>query len=400
MDFRIFDADNHYYESEDCFTRYASEKMIRDKAIRWLTEADGKRKRLLIGGREVNTIGNPTFNPIVKPGTLHKTLKNLAVGNDRGAAAYAMVEPMCNRPEYRDKDTRLAVMDKQGVEKAMLFPTLGVTVEGFISHDRELLYECIHSFNQWLLDDWGYAYQDRIYGVPYLSMLDLDRAIAELDWVLKQGAQAITIRPGPAYGRSPADPYFDPFWARVNEAGLLVTYHAYDGPSCASEAYNRQWAAPPQPSRQEDWVLRNVISGVDTSIMDTLSALILHNLFGRFPNIRVASIEMGCGWVPYLIHRLDHAGGLTNRKINAFGDILKDRPSEIFKQKVWVSPFPEEDVVGLTRHIGVDRVLLGSDWPHAEGTPEPLDYLKCLDGLEPASVKRIARDNALELIAA
>ncbi len=64
----IFDADQHYYEAEDCFTRYASQRMKTEKFIRWVTEADGKRKRLFAGGREANVIGNPTFDPITAPG--------------------------------------------------------------------------------------------------------------------------------------------------------------------------------------------------------------------------------------------------------------------------------------------------------------------------------------------
>src|SRR4029077_7790284 len=197
-------------------------------------EADGKRRRLFVGGKEANVIGNPTFDPITAPGVYHETLKNLEVGKDRSADAYGKLERI--RPAYRNKDVRLGVMDEQGVEKTLLFPTLGVTMEGFINDDVDMLYDCFHAFNRWVEDDWGFAYRDRIFAAPYLSMLDLNRALAELEWVLKEGARLITIRPGPAYGRSPADPYFDPFWARVNEAGVLVTYHAFDGPSLASRA--------------------------------------------------------------------------------------------------------------------------------------------------------------------
>jgi predicted TIM-barrel fold metal-dependent hydrolase len=132
--------------------------------------------------------------------------------------------------------------------------------------------------------------------------------------------------------------------------------------------------------------------------MDSLTALILGNFFGRFPNVKVAVIEMGGSWVPYLMHSLDHAGGIAERRVRAFGVQLTEKPSEIFKQHVWVSPFPEEDVVALTRAIGVDHVLMGSDYPHAEGTPTPADYAQCLDGLDDASIRKIMRENALSLV--
>jgi predicted TIM-barrel fold metal-dependent hydrolase len=398
MDFGIFDADQHYYEPEDCFTRFASKRMQKEKLVRWMTEADGKRRRLMVGAREANVIPNPTFNPITRPGAYHETLKNLEVGKDRAAEAYGALEPI--PASYRDREARLATMDAQGVERAMFFPTLGVTIEGYLQHDIELMYQAFHAFNQWVEDDWGFAYKDRIYATPYIVMMDVDRAVAELEWCLSRGVKAITIRPGPAYGRSPADPYFDPFWARVDEARILVTYHAYEGPSLQVDAYHQLWAAPPNPRRPEHELLRQVLAGVDGAIMDTLCALVLHNLFGRFPNIRVATIELGCGWVEYLMRRLDHAGGFVSRRITAFGTALEGRPSEIFKQKVWVAPFPEEDVPALMRAIGVDHVLMGSDWPHAEATPQPIDYAKCLSGVDARSTRRIMRENTFELLAA
>jgi hypothetical protein len=210
MDLAMFDADEHYYEAEDAFTRYASQRMEKEKLVRWMTEADGKRRRLMVAGQEANVIGNPTFNPITAPGIYHETLRRLEVGQDRSAAAYGQLEPI--RAEYRDRQARLAAMDEQGVEKTLMFPTLGVTMEGFLADDADLLYSAFHAFNRWLDDDWGFTRGGRIFAVPYIVMLDVERAVAELEWVLEQGSRAITIRPGPAYGRSPADPYFDPFW--------------------------------------------------------------------------------------------------------------------------------------------------------------------------------------------
>jgi len=181
---------------------------------------------------------------------------------------------------------------------------------------------------------------------------------------------------------------------------VLVTYHALEGPSTYTEQYRQLWAAPPAPLTPEARLLQHALTGIDTAIMDTLCALVLHNLFGRFPNLHVATIELGCGWVPFLLHRLDHVGGLVDRRISAFGMPLGGRPSEIFRQHVWVSPFPEEDIAALAAHIGVEQILMGSDWPHAEGTVEPADYLKALTAFDDASTRRIMRDNALELVVA
>lgn len=399
MDFGIFDADQHYYEAEDCLTRHATDRMRATKAVRWITEADGRRKRLVVGDRITTVIGNPTFDPVAQPGAFHETLKSLQAGQDRTntAAAYGKLVPI--DPCYRDRDVRLKRMDEQGVERAFLFPTLGVTLEGYADHDPDLLYDLFHSFNLWLEEDWGFAWKDRIYAAPYIPMMDVDKSVAELEHLLRRGARVITLRPGPCYGRSPADPYFDPFWARVNESGVLVTYHAYEGPSLVDRAHKALWAGPSGGRRIEDMILERSIPSSDIQAMETFVALVLHNLFGRFPNIRVAAVELGSEWVPFALKRLDHAGGMLTRQITAFGTTLDDKPSNIFKRHVWVSPWPEEDVPGLTGLIGVDQVIMGSDWPHAEGNVAPADYVAGLDGLDAAAKKRIMRENALELVA-
>ena len=75
MDFQFFDSDHHNYEVEDAFTRYAGDGMVKEKYLRWLTEADGKRRRPYFGGREADVIGNPTFNLVVQPGSFREVLK-------------------------------------------------------------------------------------------------------------------------------------------------------------------------------------------------------------------------------------------------------------------------------------------------------------------------------------
>jgi predicted TIM-barrel fold metal-dependent hydrolase len=395
MTLPVFDADQHYYEAQDAFTRYASERMKKEKFVRWVTEADGKRKRLLVGDRMASTIGNPTFDPVALPGTMHEMLKKLDAGASLGAMHYDKLEPL--RVEYQDKDRRLAVMTEQGVDRTLMFPTLGVTMEGYFSDDVELLYDAIRAFNRWQADDWGFHYQDRIFCAGYVSLLDLDCAITELEWLLANGCRVITIRPGPAYGRSPADPYFDRFWARVEEAGVLVAYHSFEGASKVRDAFRALWAAPPQPYRREHQMLERAIAAEDRSIMDTLSALVLHNLFGRFPKIRVGAIELGSAWLPYLMKRLDH-GGLDGRPVTSFGKLLDGRPSEILRRHVWIAPFPEDDVKEIVQLMGADRVLMGSDWPHAESTPTPRAYLASLDGLDEAATRRVVHDNLAELV--
>jgi predicted TIM-barrel fold metal-dependent hydrolase len=106
----------------------------------------------------------------------------------------------------------------------------------------------------------------------------------------------------------------------------------------------------------------------------------------------MASVENGASWIPELLHRLADA---ANRNPGYFAD----HPSEVFARHVWVTPFWEDDIADLVQHFPVERLLLGSDWPHAEGTREPYDFVTdSLAGLPEDQVQRIAYDNAVELL--
>lgn len=393
LGYPIFDADEHYYEVEDTFTRFGDEKVRRH--VRWVQE--GKRRHIMFGNRMSTGVPNPTFNPIAKPGAFHDELKHLEVGGRPTGSDYGKLEPLPE--EYRTRELRLQRLDEHGVDKVMLFPTLGQCVEHLMYDDVDMMYRIFRSFNRWLDDQWGFNYQDRIYAPPVIPMLDIDRAIVELEQVLADGARWVCLRPGPLYGRSPADPYFDPFWARVNEAGVTVGYHAIGGPSPYDDMYADAWCRPAAEDKAYTANLRQAVFPGEKPIMDTITSLVLGCTFQRFPNVRIASIEMGCTWVQYFMHLLDHAGGLLDRKVEAFGHRITERPSDVFKRHVWISPFPEEDVVGLARLVGVDHVLMGSDWPHPEGNHVPIEYAECLEGMDAADVRKIMRENALSLIA-
>ncbi len=113
--------------------------------------------------------------------------------------------------------------------------------------DIEAAIHIFGAFNRWLEEDWGFAYKDRIFGVPFLTLSDLSQAVEELEWCIDRGARVISIRNGPVFTpegtKSPADPVFDPFWARVAEARLVVAPHAgfEDGYVEVERAIAREW---------------------------------------------------------------------------------------------------------------------------------------------------------------
>ncbi len=386
VDFPVFDADNHYYEPKDAFTRHLDPSMHK-RAMQWAT-IDGK-ERLLVGGTVNRFIPNPTFENVSKPGALADYFRAKAgVGDMR--AAFGHLEPIGERPEYRDRAARLRVMDEQGLEATIMLPTLGVGMETALERDPEALTAAFRAFNRWLQEDWGFNFEQRIYAAPYITLVDVDAAVEELEYAIAHDAGVVLIRPGSVFGfdrrRTPGDPDHDAFWSRLDESGITLVLHGGDS---GYAPYEQLWGLSGETESFRIPPLKRLLSA--SPIHDTMASLMADRLFERFPNLRVATIETGSGWVAPLLKKL------RTIAIQVPGVFGQD-PYELFLEHVWVSPFFEDDVLKLVERIGPDRVVFGSDYPHAEGLADPVSFEKELDGLPDADVRKIMHDNARALV--
>jgi len=390
LPYQLFDADNHLYEPRDSFTRHIPPAFA-DQTVRSSMGPDGG-DLVFVGDRPVAFLGdNQIYDRVGRPGSLREFLARLKSGNVANLDDYWEAP----RPEYRDRDVRLELMDRQGLEGCVMFGSIGAAVEHYMPN-VDVLYANLHAYNQWLEEDWGFAYRNRIFTPPLISLRDRGRAVAELEWVLGRGAKVIQLRPGHAYGRSPGDPYFDPFWARVEEARCAVAYHVNE--SGYNAEVSTRWGHAPDVGvhRMSAWQFTHCFG--DRPIMETVSALIFDNLFGRFPGLKVVSVENGADWVPYLLPRLDKMRGM-GRAGPWIGGELTERPSAIFKRHLLVTPYPEEDVRRIIDAVGGGEwLVMGSDWPHPEGFAEPADFAALVDELSPDLQRRIMRDNARGLV--
>ena len=387
MNLRPIDADNHYYEPLDAFTRHLP-KDFKQRGVRPVQS--GKRVELLIGNRVNRFVPNPTFDPIIVAGCLDQFFRGQTPeGQDR--AKLMKVEPL--RIEYRDRDARLTIAEDQGLDAVLLFPTLGCGVEEGLRHDIPATMASLSAFNRWLEEDWGFAHRGRLIGVPMLSLADPAAALAEVNSLIERGARMVHIRPAPVPaqsggGRSLGDKLHDPVWARLAEAGVPVAFHLGDS---GYNAFAAAWGAAGtfEGFGNVDVLSRLVVS--DRPIHDTLASLVIHGVFHRHPKLRVASIENGSDWLHRLVKRLRK---LANQSPSAF----HEDPLDTVRRHVWVTPYLEEDLRALADLIGVERVLFGSDWPHGEGLAQPLDFAKELSMFSEAEVRRIMRENVVELL--
>lgn len=385
LGFALFDADNHYYEAPDAFTRHIRPEYAR-RGVQWAVI--GGKARLLVDGKLNRFIPNPLFDPVARPGVLDDYFRGRSAGDDI-RSAFGDLEPIS--ASYREPAARLEQMDRQHIEACFMFPTLGVGMEEALRHDPGLAHAVFEAFNRWLAEDWGFAYEGRIFAAPYLTLLDAELAVAELDRVLAAGARVIVMRSGPVLGphggRSPADPVYDPFWERISEAGIPVAYHS------GESGYHRYAADWGESSEMEAFrynPFKALVSG-HRPIFDTVSALLAHGLFRRFPNVRVATIESGSDWVGELVPKLTK----SFRQIPAAWGV---DPVEQLRTNVWVSPYYEDDLRGVADLLGVDHLLFGSDFPHAEGLADPASFRHDLDGFTPDEIRAVMRDNGMALL--
>ena len=393
----IFDADNHYWEASDAFTRYRDPKFL-DRGLR-VVEVDGAL-RYYVGDRKHPILPGPgDVHGRPKPGALYDYF---AGKTDKATAGNELTcEVPSEHPEWFNRDARLKCMDEQAIEAVWMFPSHAVCIEGPMQPDIEASLEVLRAFNRWVEEEWGFAYQNRIFSTPVLSLSDVDVAVAELEWAASRGARVISLRNGPAFTangmKSPADPMFDPFWARVQEMGITVAPHAgfEDGYRHVEDALARSWGFV-NSQHVGDTSALTVFEPYVQMVMkhrlvrDFAAILVVQGLFERFPGLRIAYIENGGTWVGPLLHDLEvlaaqHPG------------MFKRSPVDQFIDCCWVAPFVEDDVQALGMHLPAERILLGSDWPHAEGVEHPRDFIEKVSSFSPADQRLIMVENARKL---
>lgn len=381
LPYPVFDADNHFYDADDSVTRHLEKKFVDAGkiAVDYVPEkASGHLRRMQEElGVTVGMPGTATYkaNPlrIEDPAEREKIVQSFRL----------------MAPSYQNRDNRLEVMDVQGLEAAIMFPTgVGVSVASEFLGDAAANAANVRAHNRWVQDDWGFDYQGRILSPANVPLANIDVMVAELDRVLAEGARTILLPPGPLNGRSPADPYYDPFWARMNEATARVVVHLnYTKYQRAGAEYGYD----PEMHYFDGFDAFQWFSyWGDRPIMETVAAMIFHNLFGRFPNLRIGIIEHGAVWAPYAIRKMDHGFMMGRASRNG---TLDARPSDLFRRHFLVAPYPEEKVSRILDVLSPDSLVFGSDFPHPEGLPDPVTYVHELSELSEEDQRKVMSTN-------
>ena len=281
-----------------------------------------------------------------------------------------------------DRDDRSVAMDLLGFKKQLVFATHSVVTPfrdlrgkaKYVDNQKgitpELRYGATRAHNRAMAD---FCSEDsRLMGVGVIPLHEPELAMIELDFAIKSGLEAIWIPHYACGDRSPGHLALDPFWQKLSDEGIPFLMHVGGAPLQLDKSWNdngkppsKDWMGGGENVRAKDMVVMH--QGPETFI----SMMVLDGVFERHPKLRGASVELGAGWVPEMLQRLDYVVKTWNRVDKNLEDI-KRKPSEQLKEQMAFTPYAHEDVGLLMDASSPELYLFSSDYPHVEGTRDPI----------------------------
>jgi predicted TIM-barrel fold metal-dependent hydrolase len=256
-------------------------------------------------------------------------------------------------PGSHDPGARLAVLDEEGIDQALFFPSIHL-LWGDVE-DPAVAAETCRAYNDWMSD---FCRRDpaRLFGMGIVPLQDPALAIAEAKRLRALGLTGFISRPERFNGLALYDQVLDPLWATATADGLAVGIHGSFGTRMPGFSTNRYHGNP-----FYDHMIAHPF-GQMAVVMD----LIAGGVLDRFPDLKVGFFESGLGWIPYWLDRLDEHFEVMGHHT----PWLVRRPSEIFASQCFVS-MEADEATGLRwmQDKGlVQCVLWGSDYPHFDST--------------------------------
>jgi len=246
-----------------------------------------------------------------------------------------------------DPEAWLAFLEDTGMEMTFLYPTNGLAY-GLIQ-DRYWAVSLARAYNDWLYN--SYTKRDsRLQGIALIPVQDVPAAVAELRRAATELGMRGAVLPaatglGKAYGH--AD--FDPLWAEAERLDVALGVHGAPSKGFGFDFF--------------DSFIKTHTLEHPFSILIQLTSMIFDGVFERFPNLRVAFLESGSGWVPYMMDRMDEE---FERRGARWAPSLKRKPSEVFRSgNFYVSCEVEEQTLPyVIEFLGEDNIFFASDYPH------------------------------------
>ena len=375
----ILDADSHLMELPDFLSRNV-ERAMRDRipSLADIRLADvGLRMRALEG-----VAGHPP-----------EVVAELTALGDR----------ITRGPKWHDAlgafngKERGVALDLLGFDRQVVFSSFCAT-KIFDAPDIDARYAAAKAHNRSMAEFTGA--DPRLIGVGLAPLDDPARAAEVIDEALALDLGAIWIPSRAPGGRSPGHPDHDPIWRRLEETGTPFIQHV----GSSTLAIADEWMNDGHSARQSARGRAEVIGSKDLTVIfhaaqRFISVLVLDGVLEKFPKLKGGVIELGAGWVPDTIRRLDHAVDIWARS-EPHLQHFERKPSEQFRDQLRFTPYPFEDVGALIRESMPELYLFSSDYPHAEGGRDPIGrFSRALAETDAADRERFFAGNFNDLYA-
>lgn len=334
---------------------------------------------------------------------------NAAAGRPRSEINPQPLRYESMRAGYYDRDARLQDLDSDGVWASLCFPTVPRFC-GQLFHEepnRELGWECLRIYNDWVLEEWGGKSGGRLLPMIVVPLWDPGIAAKEIGRCAAKGARAVAFSENPARLGLPSihdrDRYWDPVFGAAEEAGLPLAIHFGSSSSL------------PVTSADAPMLVWGILAPVNS--MQCLVDWLISGTLDRFPNLKIMLAEGGIGWIPYILERCDsyvqrHEWASEAdyhwdfaRSTTAARDVEGARkfdrlPSAIFRDHFYGCFIDDQFGAEIIDKIGEENVLIETDYPHSDGTfPGSRDKARTLlSGLPDSVVRKVTLENAQKLL--
>jgi predicted TIM-barrel fold metal-dependent hydrolase len=365
----VVDCDFHVMEPADLWQQYLEPK-YRSRAIR-IEEKDGVEV-LLIGEQPM------LEGRLAGLGGVHLPRSTLF----SGALKYKDGCP----PASYDPMARVKLLDEWQVDTALLLPT--ICILPFPLDDLELNSAYCRAYNRWQIEFFQ-TIPDRVVPIAILNWHDLDEAVKELEHCIKAGCRGVFVPPEIIGGQRPGAEHFDPIWAICQEAGIPGCLHVivrFGGAAVPFMAWHETGPGP----------LFTFGLGAPGQLIPAITSMVIDGLFDRFTELKIVSIEAGCGYAAYLMDRLDE-------KHTYFSEFaaqpLAMKPGDYIRKHCYFVAEPEERTIdAMMDLVGEDKIMWGSDFPHIDSTLEaPNQIRESIAGLSVGRQSRVMGTNAAEV---
>lgn len=281
---------------------------------------------------------------------------------------------------------RVRHMDAIGVEASLCFPSAPFGFAGwrFLKmKDRELGLASLRAFNDWMLEVWVGSHPGRMIPSQLAWLADPEIAAKEIRHNAARGFTSVSFSENPEklglpslYSRA-----WDPFFAACEETETVLNLHV----GSSSETL--------VPSKDSSPAVLGALFPI--SGMATAADWLFAGIPVRFPRLRIALSEGGIGWVPLLIDRLHYMARVLDYRQD-FGALS---PVDVLRRNFWFTTFSDPSTLPLRSLVGVDHIMLETDYPHTDSSwPETQDLVASqLRGVPQAEIDQITHQNAARL---